>query len=658
MIVRVHWLALVFAALSARPAAAQGICEEAAGSEVAAGQRKLDAATYVGDVYQRRAVPGGYDLLFGGWGDQYFVYLKIEQPPAGTARGILCIYATSIPRNDPALRLEVVLRAWDPEQLSISERPPSVDVGPAGRVLEGWNAIDLGAALSTLSTGHGLVLSPSRNDETNGSFASPTYPESTRRPFVLWYGEEESTLGPQASQDTADLSIGEAYAARLRRWNEERGGGHRGAIPASQALRLLRLALQDAGFKFPAHRSSYATADWSAAAGLVRIGDEPQLMLGAPTFGGEVLTIAGLLDSSEVLAVVGRRTVALIDNPLGHGPSANGLWLNVSTLDQRVGWIFATPHGEAALAEEISRPQPKLLPEPIRPTADGEWLRPVLLTAVGLLIVVVLTRKASTPTGPRTDSGAHSDSSSRGERTDDEGNGRSSVSDRDASGEMPIVGTNGSTVYRKTGWFSEDEVGRVDHDGTIYHKTGMFSEDEVGRVDDDGNVYKKTGFFSEEQTHRIDEDGTIYEKKGWFSEEKVGRVDDDGNVYRSTGWFSEEQVGRVEDKDEEKGCFISSACARAAGLPDDCDALQTLRTFRDEYLEAQGDGPELIAEYYRIAPRIVSAINASPDAASIYRDLYQRLVLSAVAEVVGGRPTEATKIYREIVEELRDRLLR
>lgn len=209
-----------------------------------------------------------------------------------------------------------------------------------------------------------------------------------------------------------------------------------------------------------------------------------------------------------------------------------------------------------------------------------------------------------------------------------------------------------SKLYKKTGLFSEDEVGRVDKDGKIHRKTGLFSEDEAGRIDDAGRAYEKTGLFSEDETHRVDDNGRIYRKTGWFSEDEVGRIDEDGRVYKKTGWFSEEEIGRVEKKDENSGCFLSSACLEARGLPDDCEELTILRRFRSDFVSAQQDGQQLLAQYASIAPTIVQRVAASPQRQELFERIYAELVSEAVQLIKAGRPKEALTLYRRYVVQL------
>jgi predicted ribosomally synthesized peptide with nif11-like leader len=104
-------------------------------------------------------------------------------------------------------------------------------------------------------------------------------------------------------------------------------------------------------------------------------------------------------------------------------------------------------------------------------------------------------------------------------------------------------------------------------------------------------------------------------------------------------------------------CFLTTACIRARGLPDDCYELETLRAYRDDWLKEQPDGPATIEEYYRIAPLIVAAIDATPTAQATWEGLYERLVLGSVNLIEAGRYQEAHGLYRGIVRELQARYL-
>ena len=58
-------------------------------------------------------------------------------------------------------------------------------------------------------------------------------------------------------------------------------------------------------------------------------------------------------------------------------------------------------------------------------------------------------------------------------------------------------------------------------------------------------------------------------------------------------------------------CFITTAVCEGLGKKDDCYELMTLRNYRDTWLANSEGGQELIKEYYRIAPLIVSRMKTS-----------------------------------------------
>jgi len=102
------------------------------------------------------------------------------------------------------------------------------------------------------------------------------------------------------------------------------------------------------------------------------------------------------------------------------------------------------------------------------------------------------------------------------------------------------------------------------------------------------------------------------------------------------------------------GCFITTACTRARDLPDDCEELETLRAFRDDYIIPMEMGPELIQVYYRHSPKIVAAIEARQDAAEVYARLYA-VIQQCVRQIQRGDHNAAFQTYVNMVIQLRDR---
>jgi hypothetical protein len=126
---------------------------------------------------------------------------------------------------------------------------------------------------------------------------------------------------------------------------------------------------------------------------------------------------------------------------------------------------------------------------------------------------------------------------------------------------------------------------------------------------------------------------------------------DPGNNCDPPSWWND-CWGSWEDWFKHHSCFISTACVKAKGLPDDCEELETLRAFRDTELITTRDGKALVDRYYEIAPKIIWAINQEQDSTDIYHNLYNTLVLKSVEFIHEGKMDKAKENYLAIVENL------
>ena len=70
-------------------------------------------------------------------------------------------------------------------------------------------------------------------------------------------------------------------------------------------------------------------------------------------------------------------------------------------------------------------------------------------------------------------------------------------------------------------------------------------------------------------------------------------------------------------------CHISTALVKHLGLPDNCEELQALRRFRDEYIVNSNVELRLkdLHCYYCYAPHLIRWIEARDDSASIWQKL-------------------------------------
>ena len=121
----------------------------------------------------------------------------------------------------------------------------------------------------------------------------------------------------------------------------------------------------------------------------------------------------------------------------------------------------------------------------------------------------------------------------------------------------------------------------------------------------------------------------------------------DPKVYGSK-W--DKNKGKKTGSDD--GCFLTSACVLARGLPDDCEELTVLREFRDTWLRAREGGEEEIRTYYALAPAVVERVNAREDSGEIWNRIYEEMVLPCVRLIKTGRPEEAFRLYKSCTREL------
>ena len=140
--------------------------------------------------------------------------------------------------------------------------------------------------------------------------------------------------------------------------------------------------------------------------------------------------------------------------------------------------------------------------------------------------------------------------------------------------------------------------------------------------------------------------------------EKEGRSSiDSDTVHRYCWGYHYGDCPLYKNRDSSSGCFLTSACVEAKGLPDNCCELTTLRKFRDEYLANLEYGKCEIAHYYQVAPAIVAKIKASSYSQETFERIYDELVLPCVALIRAGDNARAHTNYRTYVAKLQAQYL-
>ena len=104
-------------------------------------------------------------------------------------------------------------------------------------------------------------------------------------------------------------------------------------------------------------------------------------------------------------------------------------------------------------------------------------------------------------------------------------------------------------------------------------------------------------------------------------------------------------------------CFITTAVCQQDGKPDNCEELTAFRHFRDGYLRACPDGPDLIDEYYATAPQIVLEIERKADSAARYAEIRTHWLEPCYADLQAGNLQQCKARYTAMVRQLQKEYL-
>lgn len=124
------------------------------------------------------------------------------------------------------------------------------------------------------------------------------------------------------------------------------------------------------------------------------------------------------------------------------------------------------------------------------------------------------------------------------------------------------------------------------------------------------------------------------------------------NCYGDNG-----SIDGANEDNPNQGCYLTTACVDYFGKPDDCYELETLRSFRDGFMQTSTEMKEAAKKYYVIAPKIVAKINSLPNKASVYQKMYTDLVQKCINLINKGKNKEAYETYKDYSEALEEKYL-
>ena len=108
---------------------------------------------------------------------------------------------------------------------------------------------------------------------------------------------------------------------------------------------------------------------------------------------------------------------------------------------------------------------------------------------------------------------------------------------------------------------------------------------------------------------------------------------------------------------DSEGCYLTTACAVACKLGDNCMELQILRKFRDEWLKKRPFGEQEIKEYYETAPKLLTCMKQKPRYMELMKEIYASLIAPCVIHIQHEEMQEAYELYKETVNKLKKQYL-
>ena len=96
------------------------------------------------------------------------------------------------------------------------------------------------------------------------------------------------------------------------------------------------------------------------------------------------------------------------------------------------------------------------------------------------------------------------------------------------------------------------------------------------------------------------------------------------------------------------GCYITTAICKMLGLPDDCYQLQTLRKFRDSYMQETPERIRMVQKYYAYAPDVVRHLTDTD-----LKVLLHDYLFPAIRAIEYGDNDRALFLYKQMYNEAR-----
>ena len=171
---------------------------------------------------------------------------------------------------------------------------------------------------------------------------------------------------------------------------------------------------------------------------------------------------------------------------------------------------------------------------------------------------------------------------------------------------------------------------------------------------DDGwhRSYDKDDSGKKSNDHFTDHDSD----KKYYSQDTDDGKHKEGDVTDKKG----NNVDRPSQSDfhekHDSACFITTATLMTLGGHDNCEELSIFRKFRDEHMTT-ADRISNVEKYYKIAPKIVSKIDAQSNSISIYHEIWKNSLSICLEKIKSDENDMAYETYCKMVNDLEEKYL-
>lgn len=129
---------------------------------------------------------------------------------------------------------------------------------------------------------------------------------------------------------------------------------------------------------------------------------------------------------------------------------------------------------------------------------------------------------------------------------------------------------------------------------------------------------------------------------GWIEANEYKQKEKSSNNYsNSSSYTYESSSGGL--------CFITTATCVALNKQDNCEELLAFKHYRDTTLINESNGPSIIREYYRIAPRIVEAIEQEVNSVDVYKKIWEKFIIVGYRYLLQDNMDKAKQTYINMV---------